>query len=93
MTIRTNKITLDKWREKQSIGSACITHCGNTDFHWGKRTYVTGILNMSPDSFSGDGIADINHAVAQAQRFIAEGADIYRYRWRINPPRDSSNIN
>jgi len=53
-----------------------ITRCGNTEFHWGKRTYVMGIINMSPESFSGDGIADINSAVEQARRFVSEGADI-----------------
>jgi dihydropteroate synthase len=29
---------------------------GNHNFHWGSRTYVMGILNVTPDSFSGDGI-------------------------------------
>jgi dihydropteroate synthase len=29
---------------------------GNYTFHWGSRTYVMGILNITPDSFSGDGI-------------------------------------
>ena len=53
-----------------------ITKCGNTEFHWGKRTYVVGIINMSPESFSGDGIADVDSAVEQARRFVSEGADI-----------------
>ena len=53
-----------------------ITRCGNTEFHWGERTYVMGIVNLSPDSFSGDGIADPEAAVAQAHRFVDEGADI-----------------
>jgi dihydropteroate synthase len=35
-----------------------------------------GIVNVSPDSFSGDGIDNVNDAVAQAHRFIAEGVDI-----------------
>jgi dihydropteroate synthase len=35
-----------------------------------------GIVNVSPDSFSGDGASDIEVAVAQAYRFIDEGADI-----------------
>ena len=52
------------------------TKCGNTEFRWGERTYVMGIINASPDSFSGDGIADLNAASAQAQRFVSEGADI-----------------
>ena len=29
---------------------------GNHNFDWGTRTYVMGILNVTPDSFSGDGI-------------------------------------
>jgi dihydropteroate synthase len=49
------------------------TRCGNTSFHWGEKTYVMGVVNLSPDSFSGDGIGDdVVAAVAQA----AEGADI-----------------
>jgi dihydropteroate synthase len=31
-------------------------HIGNHIFNWGSRTYVMGILNVTPDSFSGDGI-------------------------------------
>jgi dihydropteroate synthase len=29
---------------------------GNHIFNWGSRTYVMGILNLTPDSFSGDGL-------------------------------------
>ena len=53
-----------------------ITRCGNVEFRWGERTYVMGIINLSPDSFSGDGITDLEAAVAQAHRFVSEGADI-----------------
>jgi dihydropteroate synthase len=35
-----------------------------------------GIVNTSPDSFSGDGAADIETAVTRACRFVDEGADI-----------------
>ena len=45
-------------------------------FEWGARTYVMGIVNVSPESFSGDGIHDVEAAVEQARRFEAEGADI-----------------
>ncbi len=50
-------------------------------FTWGERTYVMGILNMTPDSFSGDGIYDepavvLERALAQVQQFITDGADI-----------------
>jgi len=44
---------------------------------WGERTYVMGILNMTPDSFSGDGVGDdIEAAVARAKQMADEGADI-----------------
>lgn len=47
---------------------------------WGQRTYIMGILNVTPDSFSGDGLAGgetaVTRAVAQAQQFVADGADI-----------------
>ena len=46
-------------------------------FRWGSRTYVMGVLNVTPDSFSGDGLgSDIDAAVEQALRFQADGADI-----------------
>ncbi len=53
-----------------------ITRCGSAEFHWGERTYVMGIVNLSPESFSGDGITDLDTAVAQAHRFVSQGADI-----------------
>ena len=43
---------------------------------WGKRTYVMGIINLSPDSFSGDGLgSELPAIVEQAKRFQDEGAD------------------
>lgn len=49
-------------------------------FAWGARTFVMGILNMTPDSFSGDGVlkeADaLTAAAAQAAEFVRDGADI-----------------
>jgi len=52
------------------------TKCGNIEFRWGERTYVMGIINLSPDSFSGDGLSTIESALRQAQRMVSEGADI-----------------
>lgn len=47
---------------------------------WGTRTYIMGILNVTPDSFSGDGLlvqADpFESALELARRFVAAGADI-----------------
>ena len=43
---------------------------------WGRRTYVMGIINVTPDSFSGDGLgSDIPAVVDLAVRMEAEGAD------------------
>jgi dihydropteroate synthase len=54
-----------------------VTRCGNLDLRWGERTYVMGILNVTPDSFSGDGVGDdIEAAVARAKQLAEEGADI-----------------
>jgi dihydropteroate synthase len=51
---------------------------------WGKQTHVMGIVNVTPDSFSGDGIIEttlseetlVKRAVSQAQKFVAEGATL-----------------
>jgi dihydropteroate synthase len=64
-----------------TIGSHTLT--------WGERTYVMGILNITPDSFSGDGLlapasspiskgngGRAERGVEQARRFLAAGADI-----------------
>jgi dihydropteroate synthase len=45
-------------------------------FPWGARTYVMGIVNVSPDSFSGDGLADVPAAAAYAAEQLARGADL-----------------
>jgi dihydropteroate synthase len=43
---------------------------------WGARTYVMGIVNVSPDSFSGDGVPDAGAAAAYAAEQLARGADL-----------------
>lgn len=56
------------------------TRIGPATFAWGTRTFVMGILNVTPDSFSGDGLVGagdpVPAAVAQARRMVAEGADL-----------------
>jgi len=55
-----------------------------TTLRWGERTYVMGILNVTPDSFSGDGLAQADRdagavvaaALEQARGFVEAGADI-----------------
>jgi dihydropteroate synthase len=56
------------------------TRIGPTTFAWGDRTFVMGILNVTPDSFSGDGLlrgADpVAAAVELARRMVDDGADL-----------------
>ena len=55
---------------------------GARTFAWGERTFVMGIVNVTPDSFSGDGLltgrsADVvAAAVAQSRTMADEGADL-----------------
>ena len=49
---------------------------GDREFHWGSRTYVMGIVNVTPDSFSGDGVTDLKTAVSQARQMEQDGADL-----------------
>ena len=63
---------------------------GNYSFNWGSRTYLMGILNLTPDSFSGDGLVSdsgwgdikngqgklIQAALEQARGYVEAGADI-----------------
>jgi len=56
------------------------TRIGDATFTWGERTFVMGILNITPDSFSGDGLIragdPVSAAVEQARRMVDEGADL-----------------
>jgi dihydropteroate synthase len=46
-------------------------------FQWGNRTYIMGILNRTPDSFSDGGqFIRLENALDQAEKMIAAGADI-----------------
>jgi dihydropteroate synthase len=65
-------------------GALGTTRIGPRTFLWGERTYVMGILNVTPDSFSGDGLlarsSDDGHGVAaavvQARAMADAGADL-----------------
>ena len=45
-------------------------------FPWGGRTWLMGILNVTPDSFSGDGMLDAAAAVERGADMAAAGADV-----------------
>lgn len=49
-------------------------------FAWGRQTYIMGILNITPDSFSGDGLVQdvdpVTAALEQAKAFVTAGAHI-----------------
>ena len=54
-----------------------IADIGGRRFEWGTRTFVMGIVNVTPDSFSGDGLgSDHSAAVEQGLRMVRDGADM-----------------
>jgi dihydropteroate synthase len=65
-------------------------------FAWGTRTHLMGIINVTPDSFSGDGLlrsADedpVHAAVKQARRMAAEGADVLDIGGESSRPRHAT---
>jgi dihydropteroate synthase len=48
----------------------------NKELRFGSRTFVMGIINTTPDSFSGDGVLDAGLAVTRALEQISQGTDI-----------------
>ena len=60
-----------------AVPLARLTVANGEKLEWGRRTYVMGVINVTPDSFSGDGLADDIPAIVDlALRFQSEGADI-----------------
>ena len=47
-----------------------------SEFRWGTRTYVIGIVNVTPDSFSGDGLVEASQAVEHSIAQWNAGADL-----------------
>ena len=68
------------WQRLQMPVPPRVMPVGEKLWYWRQGTKVMGILNITPDSFSGDGLAQepdtIAAALAQASRFVAAGADI-----------------
>lgn len=67
------------------------------ELRWGERTWLMGIVNLTPDSFSGDGLATPDRspaerlaaAVEQARRFVDAGAEIIDVGAASSRPRSA----
>ncbi|HSJ00652.1 MAG TPA: dihydropteroate synthase [Patescibacteria group bacterium] len=67
------------------------------ELHWGARTHVMGIVNVTPDSFSGDGLATadrdltsvVEAALAHARAFVAAGAELLDVGAESSRPRNA----
>jgi dihydropteroate synthase len=59
-----------------SASQAAFLRIGGHRFHWGARTLLMGIVNATPDSFSGDGVLDPASAAEQARAMVEAGADL-----------------
>lgn len=58
-------------------GVPAPSRIGGVEFAWGSRTFVMGILNVTPDSFADGGrYASLDEAVAHGEQLAADGADI-----------------
>jgi dihydropteroate synthase len=54
-----------------------VLRCRGREIALGEKTLVMGIVNVTPDSFSGDGLgSDVEAAIAQGKRMVEEGADL-----------------
>ncbi len=49
-------------------------HIGDVTLVWGRQTYVMGVLNATPDSFSGDGVSGNRDALRRAVGRLVEAA-------------------
>ena len=66
-------------------------------FAWGTKTYVMGIVNVTPDSFSGDGLAAegrspgeiVEVSLGQARAFVEAGAEIIDVGAESTRPRSA----
>ena len=85
MTLRDQPFGLPELAEelaetlRRAAGEGALTHLrlGDERLPLGQRTYLMGIVNMTPDSFSGDGLSEAaERALAQAERMLEEGADL-----------------
>lgn len=67
-----------------------VTRVGDREFAWGARTYVMAILNVTLDSFSGDGVGkNMDLAIRRAVQFQRDGADILDIGGESSRPRNA----
>ena len=67
------------------------------ELRWGERTYLMGIINLTPDSFSGDGLATperasdeiVAAALAQGRSMVDAGAEILDVGAESTRPRQA----
>jgi dihydropteroate synthase/2-amino-4-hydroxy-6-hydroxymethyldihydropteridine diphosphokinase len=85
MLDRVDRSGVHEWHAEQNTErsvklTAETMDIGSRTFTWGTRTYVMAILNLTPDSFSGDGLlqpgASADELRRQAERFIEAGANL-----------------
>src|SRR6185312_2848882 len=81
-SIRSTPTTMTDTPEK--FDTLPPTTWGRHTLTWGAKTWVMGILNITPDSFSQDGLAAdgvatdaiVAAAVAWARQMVADGAEM-----------------
>ena len=77
MTDDIEQMTIGDPLQAVTTSETSVLQLANHSFSWGERTYLMGVLNMTPDSFSDGGeFNNIAAALAQANYLIESGADI-----------------
>jgi dihydropteroate synthase len=68
--------------------SNCVTQLRLRDrtFTWGTRTYIMGVVNVTPDSFSNDGVLHPELAAERARQHVVNGADIVDFGGQSTRP-------
>ncbi len=68
------------WHDLDAQPLIKVMPVGGQIWRWGEKTRVMGIINVTDDSFSGDGVLTgvdaIARAMAQAEQMTAAGADV-----------------
>jgi dihydropteroate synthase len=71
---------VERTDDPAALPAPAPTRIGPTTCVWGERTFVMGIVNVTPDSFSGDGLIrgtdPVEASREQARRMVDEGADL-----------------
>ncbi len=69
----------------KSTARTDLTVAHGDTLEWGTRTYVMGVINVTPDSFSGDGLGS-TYRPSSSRRFGSRPRGPTSWMWGPSPP-------